>query len=339
MIKIDSKVEIKSIVSVVPKNVVLLSEKYEDYGWTKKQADRIKKQIGINKKHIASQNQTTFDFMKKAMDETLKGNKVSPEKIDAIIVVTQTPDYNQPGNSKLLQASNSFRENILCLDISSGCSGFTDGLLQAFLMLENLNLNNILLLVGDTISKVVNQKDRATAPLFGDAASCIMVSKSKRAASIYAAYGTDGSGFKSLYVRDGGFRNPSRNLGKITMDGNEVMLFSITKEPKCILELLNFSKTNKNSIDYVVLHQANNYIVENIRKRTDFNKSQVLSKSFSSFGNTSSASIPLSISFELNKSLENNNKKFILSGFGVGLSWSTIILDMKISYCPKIFFL
>ncbi len=339
MIKHDSKVEIKSIVSVVPENKVLLSENYKEYGWTKKQAERIEKQIGIQQKHITTSDQTTFDLMHRALDETLDANSLSPDAIDALVVVTQTPDYNQPGNSKLLQDSASLKENILCLDISSGCSGFTDGLLQTVSLIEGLKLQNVILLVGDTISKVVDPKDRATAPLFGDAASCILLSRSKNKGLIYAAYGTDGSGYKSLYIEEGGFRKPIEGNGKISMDGNEVMLFSITKEPKCIKDLMQFSGLNNNLIDYVVLHQANNYIIENIRKRIGFDKSQVLSKSFSVFGNTSSASIPLSISYELNTSLEKNKKKFILSGFGVGLSWSTIILDLELDYCPEIIFL
>ena len=171
MIKHDSKVEIKSIVSVVPENRVLLSENYKEYGWTKKQAERIEKQIGIQQKHITTSDQTTFDLMHRALDETLDANSLSPDAIDALVVVTQTPDYNQPGNSKLLQDSASLKENILCLDISSGCSGFTDGLLQTVSLIEGLKLQNVILLVGDTISKVVDPKDRATAPLFGDAAS------------------------------------------------------------------------------------------------------------------------------------------------------------------------
>jgi len=339
MIIHDSKVEIKSIVSVVPENKVLLRENYHEYGWTKKQAERIEKQIGINQKHISTSDQTTLDLMQKALKETLEGNNLSSEEIDALIVVTQTPDYSQPGNSKLLQDSASLKEDILCLDISSGCSGFTDGLLQAISLIEGLNLKNVILLVGDTISKVVDSKDRATAPLFGDAASCILLSKSNNKGLVYAAYGTNGSGHKSLYIKDGGFRNPTNGNGTILMDGNEVMLFSITKEPKCIKDLMEFSNLKKDSIDYVVLHQANNYIIENIRKRINFDKSQVLSKSFSVFGNTSSASIPLSISYELNRTLEKKRKKFILSGFGVGLSWSTIITDLELNYCPEVIYL
>ena len=119
------------------------------------------------------------------------------------------------------------------------------------------------------------------------------------------------------------------------MNGNKVMLFSITEEPKDVLNLLKYSKLDVEDIDYFVMHQANKYILKNIAKRIKIPMDKFLHNSFSSFGNTSSTSIPLAISNDLNTSIENKEIKFLLSGFGVGLSWISIINTSTIKYCPK----
>ena len=251
--------------------------------------------------------------------------------------MNQTPDFAQPGNSKLLQSICNLKQEIFCLDINSGCSGYTDGIILTQSLFETMGLDKILLVTGDCISRIIDESDRATAPLFGDAASCTLLCKSNKLGEIYASYGNDGKGFDSLFVEYGGARNPSSsNESKLFMNGNDIMVFSITTEPKCINELIDFSKTKRELVDYVVLHQANKYIIENIRKRIDFSKEQVLNESFAKFGNTSSSSIPLSISYELNKKIEGVNKKFLLSGFGVGLTWSSILIDLNLDICPSV---
>lgn len=337
MVKYYTKSTITSVISVVPSKEIKLQNVCEDYGWTDKQAKKIKSQIGIDAKRICNENETSLYLMRKAIDETIERNKLNVDEIDALIVINQTPDFIQPGNSKLLQSLCHLKKETFCLDINSGCSGYTDGLILSQSLIDKMNLKKLLLVTGDCISKIVDPKDRATAPLFGDAASCTVLCSSEDHSEAYISYGSDGKGYDSLFVEKGGARNPSTNdESKLYMNGNDIMVFSITTEPKSINELMSFSGLQRDLIDYVVLHQANKYIIENIRKRINFPEAKVLRESFSNFGNTSSSSIPLSISFELNEKIVGEKTKFLLSGFGVGLTWSSIIVDFDLKTCPKV---
>tara|TARA_B100000780_G_C21043795_1_gene418949 strand:- start:45 stop:1064 length:1020 start_codon:yes stop_codon:yes gene_type:complete len=328
-------INISSIVTVVPDNRIIIDDERNLYSWTDDQLKKIKLNIGINERRVTSNNQTTFDLMQHAADKMFFGLSIDPSEVDAIICVTQTPDYLQPGNSFLIHSSFSFRKDILTLDINSGCSGFVNGLSQASALINNYKMKKVLLLCGDTISKLVNRNDQGVAPLFGDAASCILIEPSDEGLDFFS-FGTDGSGHESLIVKDRGFRHLSSEKPPIlSMNGNKVMLFSITEEPKDVLKLLDYSQLEIEDIDYFVMHQANKYILNNIAKRIKIPMNKFLHDSFSLYGNTSSASIPLAISNDLNTSIENKETKFLLSGFGVGLSWISIVNTSILRHCPE----
>jgi len=328
-------INISSLISVVPDNKIIIDDERKLYSWTDDQLKKIKLNIGIQERRITKKDETTFNLMHHAADKIFNQTNLSPEAIDAIICVTQTPDYLQPGNSFLIHNSFNFRKDILTLDINSGCSGFVNGLSQASALINNFQMKKILLLCGDTISKLVDKNDQSVAPLFGDAASCMLIEPSDKSIDFFS-FGTDGSGYESLIVKDKGFKNlNSMKPPSLYMNGNKVMLFSITEEPKDVLNLLKYSKLDVEDIDYFVMHQANKYILKNIAKRIKIPMDKFLHNSFSSFGNTSSTSIPLAISNDLNTSIENKEIKFLLSGFGVGLSWISIINTSTIKYCPK----
>lgn len=319
------------------------------YYKSEKVLERLKKSIGFNTRYIVSDNITTFDLCKKATEILLEKSKLTPQDFDAIISVTQTPDYKMPGNAHLIHKAFGFAEDCIALDIELGCSGFIYGLFQAFLFAEN-SAKRILLLNGDTLSKIINIKNRTDAPIFGDCGCATIIEHTKEINTSYFLLKSDGSGYDLMIQKAGGAKYPCNSKTrepKIDKSGNEycdedfymsggdVFTFTLTKQPELLKELLDYSNTNKEDIDYFIFHQANTFIVDNIARTSELPNEKVLNETFKYYGNQSGASIPATICFESSKR-SFKNKSLILQGYGIGLSWggTKINLDEDVIICP-----
>ena len=219
------------------------------------------------------------------------------------------------------------------------------------MMIASLACKKVLLLAGDTLSKCVNRRDRSTAPLFGDAGTATLIEASDLDSLSYFSLHTNGAGAQHIIQPAGGFRKPSsaetaneaidddgnyRCENDLVMNGGEVFNFSIKTEPTAIKQILEYAKQDMDVIDYVIFHQANKYIIKNIAKRLKLPMNKVPCETVSKYGNQSSASIPCTINDALNEELSGCNKRVILSGFGVGLSWASAIVDLENIYCPSV---
>jgi 3-oxoacyl-[acyl-carrier-protein] synthase-3 len=237
-----------------------------------------------------------------------------------------------------------FSKDCAALDVNLGCSGYVYGLWLAHTMIASGGCERVLLLAGDTISRLVHEKDRSVAPLFGDGGSATLVEKSESAGVAHFSLQTDGSGFDSLIVPAGGARCPRseetirvvedqagnlRSPENLFMDGAEIFNFSITEEPRSVTDLLEYAGLGSDDVDHFVFHQANRYILTNIAKRLKLDAAKVPMQTVERYGNQSSASIPSAICGELANELKSgSSKKLLLSGFGVGLSWASMVADL-----------
>ena len=201
-----------------------------------------------------------------------------------------------------------------------------------------------LLLVGDTLSKQASPKDKSTQPLFGDAGAAILFELTNDLEDkICFDLGNDGSGYKSLYLKDGGYRNPFnensltyyetteglvRNGCHTIMEGMDVFSFGISTAPSTFKKVMEMSDLTIDQINYAIFHQANLFMNEKIRKKLGLTSEQV-PYSLSKYGNTSSATIPLTIVSELQQQITSQNLKLVMCGFGIGLSWGTIYTQTK----------
>lgn len=321
---------IKGIATCIPKYKIHLHEQADlFYQGDLKKVSRIKKSIGLDARYITDNQTTTLDLCLKASKHLLQ----SFEKIqvDALVFVTQTPDYLQPNNAHLLHHFLHLSHDCACFDINQGCSGYVYGLFLAYSLIEK-GAENVLLCSGDTLSKVVNYKDSNTAPLFGDAGSATLISKAKDKS--YFTLHSDGSGWENIILPQSAFRDNSKlqktnqEAKHLSMDGAEIFNFSISKEPEAILEILNYANISSDLIDYIFFHQANAYIISNIMRKLNIDSRKAPLDSISKYGNTSSASIPLAICDCLHQT-KDQDQTLILSGFGVGLSWATALLTLQ----------
>lgn len=299
------------------------------------------KTTGVISRRVASPEMCSSDLCFHAADKLLSDMQWDREEIDCLVFVTQTPDYHLPATSPLLQKRLGLSENCLALDISLGCSGFVYGLGVITSLLSHGNIKKGLLLSGDTITKTCSKNDKTTFPLFGDAGSATALEFQGGGGDFLFNLKTDGSGSNVIKIEDGGFRNPtnydsfkeikidegiSRNKLQLILEGMDVFTFGISKAPASIKELTEHFELNLESVNYFIFHQANKFMNEKIRKKLNLPAEKV-PYSIERFGNTSCATIPLTMVTEMRDKLENNRLSHIACGFGVGLSWGSVYFE------------
>ncbi|MCF0189589.1 MAG: ketoacyl-ACP synthase III [Bacteroidaceae bacterium] len=332
-------VGIRAMSACVPKKVV----SNRDLGCLipEKEIEKTINSIGIEERRIADKDVCSSDLCYKAAIKLIEDNCIDKDSIDALIFVSQTSDYHQPATAPLLQHRLGLKTSTLSFDVNLACSGYVYGLSIAYSFASQEGINNVLLLVGETMSKTVSKYDKVSTPLFGDAGTATLVSKGKFGEAIFSL-NSDGSGSDVIKMPYGGYRNPSCPEGFIEhtdadgnrrtgeqffMDGMDVFNFGMKVEPKDIKGIMALGGITVEDLDLLIYHQANKFMTDFFSKRLKISTDKT-PYCLKRFGNTSSASIPLTIVSEL---FDNYPKreKVILSGFGAGLSWGTVLLDLR----------
>lgn len=338
-------VNIKGIAACVPDKIVKTSDLKI---FSNKEALVFIQNTGINQRHVSDGNICASDLCLQAAEKLIFDLGWAKEDIDVLIFVSQTADFILPATSNLLQNRLGLTQDCFCLDISLGCSGYIYGLSVVANLLQNKKFNKGLLLVGDTISTYTSSNDKSVYPLFGDAgtATALQFDEFSRDKWIFDI-GTDGSGSDAIKIKSGGsrFRTNENSfelqdiimndvfLGKrssvdLKLDGIDVFNFAIKKAPNSILNIMQNSRLDVDMIDYFYLHQANLFMNETIRKKIKVQKEK-MPNSIQEFGNTNGASIPLTIVHSLHDFNITKNLSVLMCGFGVGLSWGSVLMNIE----------
>lgn len=323
-----SNVQISGSVSCVPKTKI--SNLENTLFNSSQEAEKFVEMTGVEEKRHLEQGVLVSDLCYEAAELLIKKLEWNKDEIGVLIMVTQTPDYLIPNTAIILQNRLGLSKNTACFDIPLGCSGFVYGASVISSMLASQGFNKGILLVGDSSSLLAHKEDKTSAPLFGDA-GCATAFEFKKGKDINFKLWSDGSGFESIIIPDGGFRNrfseeslqvledldgSKRTRINPKMNGTDVFSFGITQVPREIKLFLQGINKEVSEIDYFLFHQANKFMLEMIRKKLKLESSQV-PYSIIKYGNTSSASIPLTLSL---LGSDAKNKKIAICGFGIGLS-------------------
>ena len=332
-------VEIKGIACAVPDHIVSNEDYYEVFG-----EESVRKFInltGVKTRRVAIDEQCTSDLCYVAAKSLMEKLNWEPSSIDALILITQTPDYAIPATACVLQYRLGLSDDCIAFDINLGCSAYVYGLWQAATMISTQNINRVLLLVGDTSNFGINQNDSATAMIFGDGGTATALEKAEGKDFKYFLK-TKGSAYEAIMVPSGHARSRSKtNVDaseyELFMSGAEVFSFTITDVPKAINSFMSEYSIDRNDIDMFVFHQANLFILKNLARKMNVPMEKV-PISIERFGNTSGESIPLTLVDALGSEQSDETVKLFLCGFGVGLSYGGIYLEMKKSVClPMIY--
>ena len=306
---------IKAIASYLPKKNIDNYEQGKKFGETDK---FVLNKIGAVCLPRKEKEQETSDLAEQAVLNLLEQNPQLNKKtdIDALIVITQNPDdEGLPHTSAILQRKLNLPISVAAFDVSLGCSGFVYGLFILKGFLEASGFKNGILVTSDPYSKIVDENDRITSMLFGDAATATWLGEEPEWLLDAVSYGTDGSGSENLKVTN----------KRLLMNGRQIFNFAATQVEPHIRQLLQREDLNSEDIDLYCLHQGSAAIVDVISKRFD-NVSQRFVKDMANTGNTVSSSIPLLLEKVTSK---KNMNRILISGFGVGLSIATAIISKK----------
>lgn len=306
--------------------------------------------IGVKERRFVDKDTCSSDLCFAAAEKLISEMGLNREEIDLLIFISQTPDYRMPATSILLQERLKLPTSTIAFDISLGCSAFLYGLTIAFSMLRSGGFRKALILDGETRSKVYSLKDRKTGFLFGDGGVAALVENMEIFRKSWFSLNSDGSRENLIKIPAGGYRKMSScetvtekvidEYGNIRseeqgyMSGADVFNFVIREVPRDFNRLLDFSAVELNSIDYFIFHQANSYINGFLAKKLKLPPEKIPS-TIEKYGNTSSVSIPLTIVSELRGKL-SGHKRLLLSGFGVGLTWGTALVDVEDCYITEI---
>ncbi len=326
MLETFRNLRLKAVACALPSRQVEVASFVPRFG--EQVVSRFREVVGVDAFPVADASQSTSTLAEAAARHLIQAGRVDPKAVDALLFVTQTPDAVAPATSALLQHRLALPETCFALDINQGCSGFLSALVTASHFLANDAVRNVLILGGDTLSRLVDPADHTSAMLFGDAGFAALVGREAQSASSASPwiFATATSGSNAIEIPFG---------GAFKMAGTDVFNFTITRVPEQIQEVLKASGERGTDLDWLLLHQANAFILRQVARMCAMPEAKVPCR-MRRRGNTSSASLPLLLC-DLASEGVTGIQKAILSAFGVGLSWITLRADLDFScFLPPI---
>ena len=331
------KAFINSVAYYLPQNVVSNEEIVLDFPeWS---FEKITEKVCVKQRHVASAEETATDLAEKAAIRLFDENGINRESIDFVILCTQSPDYFLPPSACLLQERLGLRQDVGAFDFNLGCSGYVYGLAIAKGLIISGVASNVLLLTAETYNKYLHPKDKGNRTIFGDAATATLVSTHGFAEIKEFALGTDGKGSKNLIVKSGAARMRAlqndvqfdKNGKPISsdhlyMNGAQIFVFTQKNVPRVIEDVLAKNNLMKEEIDLFILHQANSYMLDFLRKKMHIDEDKFY-MFMENVGNTVSNSIPICLAEAQGKGRLGGN--VVLCGFGVGYSWGAVVVTIN----------
>jgi 3-oxoacyl-[acyl-carrier-protein] synthase-3 len=304
-------------------------------GWS---ADKIHEKTGVRYRHIAGAHETAADLAFIATDRLIRDNAIDRESIDYLLFCTQEPDYFLPSSSCLLQQRLGLPKSCGAIDVNQGCSGYVYSLGVAKGLIESGQARNVLVLTGDTYSKLIHPLDKSVRTLFGDAGTATLLSGTDSGAPLLGpfVYGTDGSNADRLIVPVGAFRRRptpdssiessdgsgnTRSPEHLYMDGPDVLTFALREVPRLFQTLLERSGTDVASVDYFVFHQGSKLMLDLLRKKLRIAEAKFV-LDMEETGNTVSSTLPVALARLSARQPAKTGRRVMLLGFGVGYSWA-----------------
>jgi 3-oxoacyl-[acyl-carrier-protein] synthase III len=340
-----NNIVLRGVAACVPSSIALNSSvEYID----QKELQLLIRTVGVQQRRLVNHSTFCSDLCLRSAEELLQSLQWRSAQIDILIFVSQSRNYVLPCTAILLQEKLGLPKSTLAFDIPLGCSGYTYGLSVISSMMASCGFKRGLLLCGDLSTNVINTEGKRTFPLFGDAGTATALEYMDKVPPFYFNAGSDGSRYQAIILQDkreradqgcelngAAARLNNKQGNDLVLDGPKVFEFSITEVPGSINKVLEDTSLSTKDIDYFIMHQANLLMNETIRKKCRFT-SQQTPYSLPTFGNTSSASIPLTMVTELKNDLERNKRRLLMTGFGVGLSWATAVIETNNLCIPQL---
>lgn len=314
------------------------------------EAEKVIASTGIERHRCVDDGVTASDLSVKAVEALLNDLGWSPSAVDCLFYVCTSRDFIAPQTACILQDRLGLRNDCYVMDLPLGCSGWIYGMSVIASMMSHGTFKRGLLIAAETNTRNRSQKDRTVKPLFGDAATVTALEFDADAPVMNFMFGVDGSGYQAVWAKYGGMRFPAdvesvrevevepgiiRKGTDMVVNGMDVFAFAIKTPPNAIKKFISEFNVEVDSIDYLLLHQANKFIDEKIRKSLKFPPEKV-PYCLEDFGNVTSASIPLTMVTRCSAALKSQRCRFLTCGFGVGLAWATMQFETSRVHISKL---
>lgn len=353
-----NNVKISGISFIIPDNYIYKADDYIHlFENNEKKISRAKKMVGYGTRYFSPDNITAVDACEVAANDLIENLNIDLNTIDALIFVSQVPDYRTPASASVLHGRLNLPETCAVFDVNQGCTGYVYGLWLASSLIESKACKKVLLLASDNKTKEDKCPENAHSKeilIFSSGSSATLLEYSENTTPSYYMIGSDGKGYEAIIAPFGGSRIPltteildkeieykdgsKSKLFNGFMDGQAVFYFSINTVPNHVRELLNFSKSDYSSIDYFAIHQANKQIVEAIASDLQLPDDKYSSDTFINYGNMSNISCLNSLIDKKYNDLCSKKIKTALISFGIGLSWASAVIDIDTIYCSGLKF-
>ena len=335
-----ANLQISHIAAGLPQRVIDISE-YEQF-FTEKEVKRIKKSTGVESVHLADESMCTSDYAVLLAKRLMAESGLSGDDFDGIVFISQTPDYRVPATSVILQNRLGLPQSAVAFDINYGCSGYVYGLYQAALLVSSGSCRRVLVFTGDTQIRMIHEQDRGNRMVLGDGFALTVVERGEQ--EMCFNIHSDGSGYQYIFMEAGGWRLPkSDETAKAVedkhghprwpeytyMDGLEIMNFALSQVPPLVKETLEYAGWTVEEVGTFAMHQANQLILEFLAKRIGVTMEK-MPITLKHMGNTVSASVPLMLAEKhVELAQADSLSKVLICGFGVGLSWGAVTVDLS----------
>lgn len=340
---------ITGMLAVLPAREASFIDEMRNFNFPVSRSLKLKEVMGYDKHRLVEPGVCVSDLAVHGLQRLFDAGLLQPSEIDALLLVTQCPDYFMPPTSNIIQGRLNLKQDMLCLDINQGCAGFVIGLLQAFLLLEQECIRKVVLVNADVMSRKTSTKDRNSYPLIGDAASITIVERDAEDSLIHANLRMDGTRNEALMIPAGGFRLPSsaetavledvgdnnfRGKDHLRMDGSAVFNFVQVEVPPMVEDLLALAGKRHEDVDYYAFHQPNKFMLQKLADKMKIPYAKMPMNVVERFGNSSGVTIPLAIVSNLAGQVTKERLFMCLAGFGVGLTWSSMLMPLgQLNFC------
>jgi 3-oxoacyl-[acyl-carrier-protein] synthase III len=334
---------ISGMLLVLPADEYSFLDEMKNFNFPLGRSMKLKEVMGYDKHRIVREGACVSDLAVCGLQHLFDRGLLGRDDFDALILVTQSPDYFMPATSSVIQGRLGLKRDLFCMDINQGCAGFLIGLIQSFMLLEQPSVRRVVLINADVLSRKVSKQDRNSYPLIGDGASITIVERAAAGTKIFANLQMDGKNNDVLIIPAGGFRTPStpatavmedvgdknlRSLDNLRMNGSEVFNFVQVEVPPMIENLLQAAGTPVDAVDYFLFHQPNRFMLQKLADKMKVPHEKMPSNVVEHFGNSSGVTIPAAIALNLAERVRAAEFTACLAGFGVGLTWSSMLLKL-----------
>lgn len=342
--------KITGMLTVMPENEYDYDEETKEIATL--QTRRLKKIMGFGKRRAAKETSTSSDFCVYGLNYMFEHDMIKREEIGAVVVTGLTPDYFIPHISNIIHGECKLPEDVICMDIPQGCVGFVLGSLQALMLLDVVGNKKVVVFNTDVLCRKKRETPLSSPSFGGDATAITVFENDEKAADIYMNLYNDGTERDALIMHAGGYKMPHseetvklvdigdgtmKSYEDLWMDGSRVFNFVQKEVPPLIEEILEYSKKSKDEIEWYLFHQPNKFMLQKLADKMNIPWDKVPMNVVENFGNSSGSTIPVNITYNLKDKLIDHSYTCCLSGFGAGLSWGSMIMELgNLDFCEML---